>query len=214
MDTDRNRLFWDRSWGSADAGRTASYIGQFDPAEDRIIHTLKERGRKHVCDAGCGCGVYSLKLARYGFWVSGFDIAEQAVLMAQKLLSDNGYPAADFRRADILFTGYENERFDAVVARDVIDHLPFRQGIEAVRELLRIVRPGGCVLLTLDASDEEYESEPHTTNEDGDYLYFGGKWDGMVFHPYSPGDIGKLAEGLNGRQLPLEDGGRLVVLDR
>ena len=26
--------------------------------------------------------------------------------------------------------------------------------------------------------------------------------------------IGKLAEGLNGRQLPLEDGGRLVVLDR
>lgn len=205
--------FWERSWGTIDPGRVAAYAEGFDFAEDTVIELLKRRGVRNVCDAGCGCGVYSLKLARFGFEVSGFDIAEDAVGLAVRLLSENGYPAGDFRRADVLSTGYPSDCFDAVVARDVIDHMPIRRGVEAVRELWRIVRPGGCVLLTLDAADGEYESEPHEINGDGDYLFTRGKWEGMTFHPYSISEIGKLTGGIVYRLLASGENGFVVALE-
>lgn len=181
--------------------------------EDAIIAFLRKKKAKHVCDAGCGCGLYSLKLARLGFAVSGFDLAEDAVLLTKKLLLEHGYSAKDFKRATILSTGYPSQCFDAVVARDVIDHMPIEQGIDAVKELLRIVRPGGCVLLTLDATDSEYESEPHETTKDGDYLFIRGKWRGMAFHPYAALDIQKLMHGMKYSMLSSHENGFLVALD-
>ncbi len=210
---DINQSFWDWTWATIAPERISSYAANFDTAEDAVVAFLRERKVKTVCDAGCGCGVYSLKLARCGFAVSGFDIAEDAVLLTQKLLSENGFSARDFKRADVLATGYPSKRFDAVVARDVIDHMPMKQGMDAVRELLRIVRPGGCVLLTLDATDSEYESEPHETSIDGDYLFNGGKWDGMTFHPYSASEIEKLADGSKYKILPSNENGFTVALD-
>ena len=182
-------------------------------AEDAIIAFLQKKKAKYVCDAGCGCGAYSLKLARFGFAVSGFDIAEDAVLLTQKLLSKNGYSAQGFKRANVLATGYPSKCFDAVVARDVIDHMPIKQGIDAVKEFFRIVRPGGCVLLTLDVTDSEYELEPHETNKDGDYLFIRGKWNGMVFHPYSDLEIKKLADRVKYNIFPSNENGFIVVLD-
>ena len=208
-----DKTFWDRSWETIAPERISSYAAGFDMAEDAIIAFLQKKNAKYVCDAGCGCGVYSLKLARFGFAVSGFDIAEDAVLLTQKLLSENGYSAQGFKRANVLSTGYPSKCFDAVVARDVIDHMPIKQGMNAVKELLRIVRPGGCVLLTLDAADSEYESEPHATSIDGDYLFNRGKWNGMAFHPYSALEIKKLADGIKYNILSSNENGFIVALD-
>ena len=82
-------------------------------------------------------------------------------------------------------TGYPSNGFDAVVSRDVLDHMTKDDARLALLELYRIVRPGGIVIYTLDFSDEEYDREPHDKNGDGDLVYTNGKWDGMVFHPYS-----------------------------
>ena len=187
--------FWDRIWGSTEPSRLAEYASRFDMSEDPMIRYLKERGAVTVCDAGCGCGLYALKLARHGFAVCGFDISEAAVWLAKQLLSENGFPVREFRRRIVLDSGCEDGQFDAVICRSVIDHLPLRDGAAAVRELLRIVRPGGSLLLTLDGRDAEYDSEPHTVDEDGDFLYKSGKWSGMVFHPYTPEEIGSLTAG-------------------
>lgn len=205
--------FWDRSWGAISPERIASYTTSLDPSEDAIIAFLQKKQAKSVCDAGCGCGVYALKLARFGFAVSGFDIAADAVRIAKHLFSENGYAAADFQQASVLDTGYPSHRFDAVVARDVIDHMPLRQGIAAVRELLRIVRPGGCVLLALDATDSEYEAEPHEVSEDGDYRFTRGKWAGMVFHPYSALEIQKILDGVQYTVLSSSESSFTVVLE-
>ncbi len=208
-----DKAFWDRTWETIAPERISSYAASFDTAEDAIITFLQKRKAKYVCDAGCGCGIYSLKLARFGFAVSGFDIAEDAVLLTKKLLSENGYSAKDFKQANVLSTGYLSKCFDAVVARDVIDHMPIKQGIDAVKELLRIVKPGGCVLLTLDATDSEYESEPHEINKDGDYLFIRGKWNGMAFHPYSALEIKRVTDGIKYNMLPSNENGFIVALD-
>ena len=206
--------FWDCSWSSVVFEHISAYISHLTPSMDTIIDFLNEYGIKCVCDAGCGCGILSLKLAQSGFTVSGFDISEKAVSLAKKLLSESGFSADTFRVADILSTGYTDSRFEAVITRDVIDHLPIRQGIIAVKELLRITQPGGYLILTLDTTGNEYESEPHQVNEDGDYLFTAGKWNGMVFHPYSINEIEILTSGLYIKQTLSVENGFLVVLQK
>lgn len=64
-----------------------------------------------------------------------------------------------------------------------------KDGTAAIRELYRITRPGGIIFITLDRADSEYEAEAHTVNGDGDFVFMGGKWSGMVFHPYREEEI-------------------------
>ena len=126
-----------------------------------------------------------------GFSVYGFDIAEKVVEMAADLLKKKGYHG-QFKAAGVTDTGYPDHAFDAVVSLDVLDHMPLKDAQRAVPELCRITRPGGCVIISVDRPDEEYEREPHTVNGDGDYLYTEGKWKGRVHHPYTPEELGRL----------------------
>ena len=205
--------FWEQSWKRLDPARVSALLEGFDFSDDAILQTLRARGVRTVCDAGCGCGVYALKLARHGFFVSGFDLSEDAAGMTRRLLAKNGAAHGDFQAADVSDTGYPDGAFDAVVARDVLDHMPIRSAAAALEELLRILRLGGCLLLCLDQTDAEYESEPHRANADGDYLFSAGKWAGMVFHPYSPADIEILCSGRSVEVLPQEQG-YLVILEK
>ena len=175
-------LFWNSSWERVDFERIRQYMDGFDMKADPVIEYIIAQGVRTVCDAGCGCGIYAAKLAANGFEVSGFDVAERAVDIAGELLRTASLKA-NLKVADIQATGYEDGWFDCAIARDVIDHMRKREAVRAVRELCRIVRPGGIVLLTLDHSDEEYESENHIVSDDGDYIFTDGKWQGRVFHP-------------------------------
>lgn len=180
--------FWDSSWEKLDEDRLFQYIRKVDMQPDEIIERLLARRVRTVCDAGCGCGIYTLKLLSNGFTVSGFDVASGAVDIANKLL-EKASMTAEMKTASVLSTGYADHQFDAVVSRDVLDHLSKRDCACALQELYRIVRPGGVVLLTLDHLDDEYAQEPHIVNEDGDFVFTEGKWKGMVFHPYTAQEI-------------------------
>ena len=206
--------FWIRTWKTVDKTRVFNYIQHMENGDDPIVDFLEKRGVKSVCDAGCGCGAYSLKLARRGFSVAGFDVSEDAVKLAAELLSKSGYAAGNFKVLDIISTDYDSGSFDAVVARDVIDHLSAKQGREAVKELLRITKPGGYLLLSFDMTDEEYESEPHDINDDGDYIFTSGKWTGMVFHPYSSGEIETLVGKTDSFSLLSTDDGFVVAVSK
>lgn len=183
--------FWDTSWRNISPERITSYIQSFDLAPDSILVQMSAQGVKRVCDAGCGCGIYSLKLAVNGFCVEGFDISLRAAEIASALLQQAGF-SANFRQASVLDTGYDSDTFDCVICRDVVDHIPKADGFAAIRELLRITRPGGLVFFTLDPLDAEYEAEPHRVSPQGDYQFTHGKWEGMVFHPYSAREFQQL----------------------
>ena len=180
--------FWDSSWESVDLNQIAKYIETFDMGEDNLIATMHQYGVQSICDAGCGCGIYAAKLAANGFSVSGFDVSTHAVEIALSLIQKAGY-SADFKTASILDTGYADNQFDCVLSRDVLDHISKADAIIAMKELCCITKPGGIVLFTLDSLDEEYETETHIVNEDGDYVFTDGKWNGMVFHPYTREEV-------------------------
>ena len=180
--------FWDSSWESVDPNRIVEYIETFDMGEDNLIAIMRQWGVYSVCDAGCGCGIYAAKLASNGFSVSGFDVSAHAVEIAQSIIQKAGF-SAELKTASVLNTGYADDQFDCVISRDVLDHISKADAIIALKELCRITKPDGIVLFTLDSLDEEYETETHIVNEDGDYVFTDGKWNGMVFHPYSQEEI-------------------------
>ena len=175
MTEDSSSRFWERSWDAFDPSRVAAYLQGMEVSADPILDYVKRWGARTVCDAGCGCGAYMWKLASAGFQVSGFDVSARAVELTKALLDGVGFSRGIFRTADIAATGYPDGAFDAVVSRDVIDHLSWKYGVAAVKELYRITADGGCLILTLDGADEEYESQPHVLSEDGDYRFIHGK---------------------------------------
>lgn len=184
--------FWDASWGAIDERRLKEYITRKEEPDEMIECLLREKA-KTVCDAGCGCGVYMLRLLRHGFDMSGFDVASGAVEIAERLMQSTG-KSAKLKTANVLQTGYQENEFDAVISRDVLDHMRKTDAKRAVRELCRITKPGGILLFTLDGMDEEYEREPHCVTEEGDYLFESGKWEGMVFHPYRREEVAEIIE--------------------
>ena len=98
-------MYWDEIWEAADPKRISAYVKKIDLAPDDVIRYLHKRGAVSVCDAGCGCGTFSLKLAANGFSMYGFDIAEKAVKMAADLLKKKGYHG-QFKAAGVTDTGY------------------------------------------------------------------------------------------------------------
>lgn len=204
--------FWELSWEQADPERVAEYISSFDREPDALVSILRRYGVKTVCDAGCGCGAYAAKLAANGFRVSGFDISARAVEIARGLLRRASLEA-ELKTAGILSTGYAGGAFDGVIARDVLDHMRRSDAAAAVKELCRITKPGGIVLFTVDPLDEEYQTEPHSVNADGDYLYTGGKWKGMLFHPYNAATVREIVPAGTACDV-MDDRGELTVFLR
>lgn len=201
--------FWKESWKAVNRDRIAEYGKAISPAPDKIIGILQNHHAKAVCDAGCGCGIYAAKLLASGFAVDGFDLSTDAIEIAREHA-----PAARLKTAEVCCTSYPSGCFDAVVCRDVLDHIGKQDAELAIPELLRILKPGGILIATLDAPDEEYCREPHAVNADGDFVYTGGKWAEMVFHPYSREEIMQIIP-LSVRREIMEDGeGFLVVLYR
>ena len=180
--------FWEQSWGNIDLTKIQAYTEDFDFEVDDIIRILKDKQCHNVLDAGCGCGIYALKLAKHGFNVDGFDVAESAADIAGKLMIDNGFDGRFFT-ADTKDTGLASESYDAVIYRDVIDHMTKTDAQHAMKELLRITRKDGLVIVMVDSLDEEYVTEPHIVDDEGNYCFTEGKWNGMVFHPYDENEL-------------------------
>lgn len=108
------------------------------------MERLRAEPGARVLDAGCGASVFPVWLARCGFRVTALDLAPPAGL-AERL----GEPI-EYVSGNLTEMPFPDASFDAVFSISVIEHLG-REGIaEAMRELTRVVRPGGQLLITTD----------------------------------------------------------------
>jgi glycosyltransferase involved in cell wall biosynthesis/SAM-dependent methyltransferase len=97
-----------------------------------------------ILDVGCGTGIMiTLPLASIGYSVTGIDIYRPSIDIAGRL---NPYHNAVFRQADPVALAEAGERYDAVIASEVLEHVedPFA----FLRTLRRLLRPGGIMVLT------------------------------------------------------------------
>ena len=102
---------------------------------------------KRVLDAGCGTGGMLAPLARYGRTV-GLDLAGEALTYCRQRS-----PEALVCRGTVEALPFADASFDLVTSFEVLYHLRVGDDQQAVRELARVLRPGGLLLLRLPAYD-------------------------------------------------------------
>lgn len=114
-------------------------------AEQMIYDAVAEVSPSRVLDIGCGTGELAERIAReLGVEVVVADLSPRMVHLAR----ERGLEA---RLADIEDLPFADGEFDCVVAAWVIYHAPDRD--RAIRELARVLRPGGRLVAAAMAED-------------------------------------------------------------
>jgi SAM-dependent methyltransferase len=109
---------------------------------DRVIDDLHLPARAEILDAGCGSGRNMIEFARHGT-VTGVELSEASVRIARER------QAGEVIEGSVLEMPFELGRFDLAASLDVIEHLD--DDLAALRELRRVVKPGGTLLVTVPA---------------------------------------------------------------
>jgi SAM-dependent methyltransferase len=189
-------VYWEKCWAEEDADELYGYLDGWNGYAGTEVEIFKQYNVKWVCDAACGFGAHTLALASNGFEVSAFDISNRAVELTTGALRKYGYNDVEVKVAGLISTGYEDDTFDAVTAYAVIDHLTEEDSVAAVRELMRIIKPEGLVLLSFDMPDEEDFSADHDELPDGSMIYINdSSRNGMIFRPHDSKRIESLVRG-------------------
>jgi 2-polyprenyl-6-hydroxyphenyl methylase / 3-demethylubiquinone-9 3-methyltransferase len=93
-----------------------------------------------MADIGCGGGLIAEPMARLGFAVTGIDADAKAIDVARAHAAAGGLPI-DYRSADVETLAGAGERFDAVLALEIVEHVADRDRFLAA--LATLVKPGG-----------------------------------------------------------------------
>ena len=116
------------------------------PFDRKMLDWLAERAQASgvICDVGCGPGQIAGYLHSRGMKVCGIDLSLEMVRQAQRL-----YPHILFQQGDMLaLASVPDDSYAAIAAFYSIIHIPRPLLTDALRELLRVLRPSGTLLLT------------------------------------------------------------------
>jgi ubiquinone/menaquinone biosynthesis C-methylase UbiE len=127
----------------ADVGVT-KHIGGFE-ATNELLSLCHIEGAREVLNVGCGIGVGSTYIAKkYDCHVVGVDISEKMIEWSRRRAREERVEAkVEFRTADVLDLPFEAGRFDVVLAESVLIFVEDKA--QAIRECVRVTKPGGCV---------------------------------------------------------------------
>lgn len=110
------------------------------PLHWAVLGALGSLTGVRLLDVGCGVGLLLREAAERGAWVAGVDVAEERLEIARWALSD-----ADLRVGHLAAIPYDNGRFDAATACNVLQYADDQEA--ALAEIVRVVRPGGRIAL-------------------------------------------------------------------
>lgn len=131
---DRDK-YWKGLENIANLKELLSHIG--DPAGKRII------------EVGSGSGFTSIALAGRGANVAILDISPVSLRYAVAQFEACGLPPPEHHEADALDNGLPSDTYDIVWNGGVIEHF-FDEGKKRlIKEMLRIAKPGGRVVITV-----------------------------------------------------------------
>jgi SAM-dependent methyltransferase len=130
-----------RLWG-AHAQDFAAYLEQIClPLQGAALDAAHVMPGTRLLDAGCGAGLLALLASLRGARVAALDASDALLAVARERL-----PAADVRQGDLEALPFADASFDAVTAVNSIFYAADMAA--AMRELSRVVRPGGRVVVT------------------------------------------------------------------
>ena len=122
------------------------------------------RGKGKVCDMGCGPGHVARFLHEAGAEVFGLDLSPEMIKEARRL-----NPEIEFREGNMLALDLPDGSLAGIAAFYAIVNLPRESMPQAFREMARVLKPGGLLLLSHHVGEqtvhrEEWWERPVTLN--------------------------------------------------
>jgi SAM-dependent methyltransferase len=114
---------------------------------DRLAREVGTLGP--ICDLGCGPGQIARYLHRQGVDMLGVDLSPRMIEEAQRL-----NPDIAFHQGDMLSLPDPDNSWGGIAAFYCIIHIPRENILNALREMKRVLNPGGVLLVTFHIGDE------------------------------------------------------------
>jgi phosphoethanolamine N-methyltransferase len=124
-----------------------------------FVALLDLKPGQKVLDVGCGIGGGDFYMAsQFDVYVHGVDLSVNMVLIAlERAAASSKLSKASFEIADIMTMDVKEASYDVVYSRDTILHIHNKP--ELFRRLLRVLKPGGKLLISDYARAPEEPSE-------------------------------------------------------
>lgn len=166
------KTFWDEAY------QTGAYLEHWDyrhPSQELVTAVALERIPRGgaVLDIGCGAGREAIFLAQLGFRVIGVDFSRPALAIARQRAAEAGVEV-DWRHGDALALPVEDESIDFANDRGCFHVIQREHRERFAREVQRVLKPGGCLLLRGSAVDSAEEDFVKVDAEEVD-RYFAAK---------------------------------------
>ena len=114
----------------------------------RMFEWLDPKEGERILDVACGDGVLSLKIAERCCDVCGIDISEDVIENAKHFAEREGIPC-EFKVGSAEDLPYLDEHFDKIICSSSLEH--FKDDVKALKEIYRVLKPYGKVVLTADS---------------------------------------------------------------
>lgn len=149
---DQTRAIQDR-FGAAAAAYAASAVHRGGPDLDAMLAEGVRTGSERVLDVGCGAGHTALAFAARVAEVVALDLTPAMLEQARRLAAERGLPNVSFREGNAAELPFPDASFDLVTSRLAAHHVA--QPAAMLCEIARVLRPGGCFLLSDTVADED-----------------------------------------------------------
>lgn len=121
-------------------------LHDINPLRLNFINDLASLKGKTVLDVGCGGGILSESMAEKGAKVTGIDLGEKALKVAQLHSLESGV-AVDYQLIAVEKMAEENpEKFDVVTCLEMLEHVPDPASVVAA--CAKLVKPNGHVFFS------------------------------------------------------------------
>ena len=136
------------TWSGRGVAYAASAVHRSGPSLEIVADLLRPRSGDRILDLGTGTGHTAAFLAHASIRVTGVDPERDMLSAARRAYGDR--PGLTFVQATAADLPFEDGAFDAAVARHTLHH---HEDVRAtLRELARVVRPGGRFVLVDETS--------------------------------------------------------------
>jgi demethylmenaquinone methyltransferase/2-methoxy-6-polyprenyl-1,4-benzoquinol methylase len=134
-----------------------------EPALRSAIQALQLPSGSRGLDAGCGIGLQALLLAEAvgpAGHITGLDLSPEFLAFAKDIVQKAGLSERiSFREGDVNKLPFDDDAFDWAWSADCVGYAPM-EPLPLVKELARVVRPGGSVAILAWSSEKLLPGHP------------------------------------------------------